>query len=352
LAALSVLTRYESLFVVIPLGLLLLLNQQWKRLLYLIIGAALPVVVLGCLYLAMGWYFFPNSIMVKSAITTQEANWLYGVWVRLYHQLYSTPHVAVLFLLAIPLLIGKLNKNDWQKDSSPAWLIVFGCATLMHCAFASMGWFFRYEGYVLALGFLSLAPFIGAMIHQKKSGEQWYLQTVQWGFYTAILVLLISPYQTHMLSIQKIVPGAKNIYEQQYQMGRFLHQYYEEEAVLANDIGAINYLADLYCLDLMGLGSMEPLKAAQHNRFTTEYTETWCRMQGASIAILYSGWWKEATPPSWRLVGTWTVPEKVTVSEQTVSFYALHADAVRPLSLHLFAFQGELPKDVEVKIFD
>lgn len=351
-AALSVLARYESLFVVIPLGLYLLINKQWKRFLYLSIGAALPVVALGCLYLAMGWYFFPNSIMVKSAITSQQANWFYGVLIRLYHQLYSTHHVAVLFMIAIPLLLGKLNNSHWQKDSSTTWLIVFICAALMHSAFASMGWFFRYEGYVLAFGFLSLAPFIGNFINQAESINRWQPQFFRWGIFAFILVLLISPFQSHMLSIQKIVPGAKNIYEQQYQMGRFLHQYYDEEAVLANDIGAINFLADIYCLDLMGLGSMEPLKAMKHGRFTPEYTETWCRLQGANIAILYSGWWKEAPPTSWRLVGTWTVPEKVTVSEQTVSFYALNAEAVQPLALNLFAFQDELPNDVVVKIFN
>ncbi len=40
-------------------------------------------------------------------------------------------------------------------------------------------------------------------------------------------------------------------------MGLFLNEYYNEDCIAANDIGAINYLADVKCIDLKGLGSKD-----------------------------------------------------------------------------------------------
>ena len=61
----------------------------------------------------------------------------------------------------------------------------------------------------------------------------------------------------------RIPRATKNIHEQQYQMGRFLAEHYEGTTVTANDIGAITFLADIGCVDLVGLASME---AAQLRR--------------------------------------------------------------------------------------
>ncbi len=48
-----------------------------------------------------------------------------------------------------------------------------------------------------------------------------------------------------------------NIYEQQYQMGLFVRRYYQNSTVALNDIGAVNFLADIHCLDLLGLANAE-----------------------------------------------------------------------------------------------
>lgn len=352
LAALAVLTRYESLFVVMPLCLILWMKGEWKRIAYLLLGALVPVVLLGCIYIAMGWYFFPNSIMVKSAINTQESVWIYGVLSRFYHQLFTTTHVTVLFLLAVPPLLWKLREENGLRNEHAGWLFVFITTAILHSAFASMGWFYRYEGYFLALGFISLSTILGewldGLLHQTNS---WQQRFVYYGIPAVIIALILPPFQSNILSFQKIVPGAKNIYEQQYQMGQFLRQYYNGETVMANDIGAINFLADIYCLDLMGLGSMGPLEAGRQGKYSSAFTESWGKVTGAKIAVMYAGWWKEAIPSSWRLTGTWTVPEKVTVGDQTVEFFALEPSAFEPLAFNLIAFQNELPDGVEVKVF-
>src|SRR5690606_27666235 len=117
-----------------------------------------------------------------------------------------------------------------------------------------------------------------------------------------------------------------NLYQQQYQMGLFLQKYYPSETIVANDIGAINYLADVYCLDLMGLGSLEPLQARALGRWNEHFIQNWANTRRADIAIMYDSWWNDLIPRQWILIGQWLTDQKVTVADTTVSFYAITPD--------------------------
>ncbi len=328
------------------------MQSHWKRLICLVAGMWLPVVLLGCLYLSQGWYFFPNSIIVKSAISTHEASLFLGIIDRLYNQIYTNPHIAVLFVVSAAIMVGNLREQKWYQQPRAVWLFIFLVTTVLHCATASMGWFFRYESYLLATGLLGIVPSIHDLV-QSLFARRFVWKDYMIPIPVSILLagLLITPLHTQFLSIQKIVPGAKNIYHQQYQMGRFLKTYYNEETVVANDIGAINYLANIYCLDIMGLGSMEPLKAKARGRLSPEFIDAWARLKNANIAVTYASWWKGAVPSTWILVGTWTVPEKVTVSDRTVSFYALNGDEAQRIASNLLAFKTNLPNDVDVRLY-
>ncbi len=54
--------------------------------------------------------------------------------------------------------------------------------------------------------------------------------------------------------------ASKNIYDQQIQLADFLHKYYRNAKVVANDIGAITYFNNIHLLDTYGLGSIEVAK--------------------------------------------------------------------------------------------
>ena len=54
-------------------------------------------------------------------------------------------------------------------------------------------------------------------------------------------------------------------------MAMFVKSYYEEKGVAANDIGAINYYADIKNLDLWGIGSIDVAKAKIERKYSTEY---------------------------------------------------------------------------------
>ena len=46
-------------------------------------------------------------------------------------------------------------------------------------------------------------------------------------------------------------------YHQQVQMGTLLREYYTGRTIAVNDIGAVNFFADITVIDLVGLASMD-----------------------------------------------------------------------------------------------
>jgi hypothetical protein len=144
-----------------------------------------------------------------------------------------------------------------------------------HMAFASVGWFFRYEAYivlilsVILIGLLNKYVFLQVSQMENKNN---YKLTDKFYNYSAILFLtflFLTPLGTRTgLAFKQYPIAVRNIYEQQYQMGIFLNKYYSGICVAANDIGAINYLADICTIDLYGLANMDVIKYRLGNSYT------------------------------------------------------------------------------------
>lgn len=168
----------------------------------------------------------------------------------------------------------------------------------------------------------------------------------------AIIIVLLSiiiPFGRRLQLTQKDTPiASNNIYEQQYQMALFLKQYYQGANVAANDIGAINYYADINCLDLAGLASNEVLNLIRNNKFNTNNIDELTKNHNTQIAIVYNSWYEQAggLPKSWHNVGEWTITNNVVCGGVTVSFYAVKPDEKDKLLQNLRNFSKQLPIDV------
>ena len=350
LAFLATAFRYETIFVTAPLALMFVARKQWRIALGLVICAALPIVVMGAIQVANGWEFFPASIVRKSVLGQPGMAFFSQIYQRLFGQLFNAGHLLLPYVLCL-IVFWRKHENAWNKERILSG--VYLCAALLHCAAASIGWFYRYEAYLLAIAFLALAP-LGPQLWTKWKGlasgaaklEQRMLQVL--ALTTALMTA--TPYIWNASSIAKIAPGCQNLYQQQYQMGLFLRDYYPGETVAANDIGAINFLADIHCLDGMGLGSREPALAARHGRMGAGFIESWARQEGAAIAVIYESWWRGRLPANWIKVGEWTVDEKVTVAEPAVSFYATSPQQADRLHANLTQFAPRLPEGVTANL--
>lgn len=103
-----------------------------------------------------------------------------------------------------------------------------------------------------------------------------------------------------------ITNGSANIYQQQVESARFLHTYYNDSKVVANDIGAITYFTDIHLLDFMGLGSMEMVKFKIEKKFFDDEVEDFLTKythdNNYQLAIAYEEWLDGHTPKNWKKV--------------------------------------------------
>jgi hypothetical protein len=144
----------------------------------------------------------------------------------------------------------------------------------------------------------------------------------------------------------------KNIYEQQYQMGLFLHGLPAGSTVMANDIGAIAYLADVRLVDLYGLATQETARARREGRVDRALLARLAAPAPPAAVVVYRSWFADAIPADWIQVGTWKVPEEVVVADRTVTFYATRPADAALLARGLAAFEARLPPTVNARLAD
>jgi hypothetical protein len=238
----------------------------------------------------------------------------------------------------------RVSAGIWSRVS--VLLLMFLPMALIHLQYSQPRafWLFRYEAYLVAVGVLvSAAALFGRWEPPNAALGSWT------GLQRAAVcgLLFLSPLTDRAVRAAVIIPQATaNIYEQQYQMGRFLRDYYAGQPVALNDIGAASYLSDAKVLDLVGLASMDIARLRRAGLYTTGNIDEAARDHGIRIAIVYDRWFPGALPPAWIKAGSWRIRSAVVVGSNTVSFYATTPEEHRALTGHLKAFERALPSGV------
>ncbi len=404
LAAGATFLRYESVFLILALCGVLIWRGRWKLALLMSVAAALPIVVYGAISLAQGWYFVPNSLLVKSEgalyVEGDPFNyWLFSVFVTIARQ----PHLLVMFASAALLLT--------TPKAPRALLSVFIIALLLHARFAGVGVNYRYEAYLVALGIVVIAESLMRIqrltaktpredereIHNKenvvgqereeyKSGDfqgyidagehigsplrihkahhsQKYLLVRGWkegkarlaptvpiavrnlGLVLLIVYAVLPLLKRAVETLYSVVPATENIYQQQYQMGQFLRQYYPGTTVALNDIGVVSYVADVHLIDLIGLANMDIARARQTGTYTPQRIGEIAA--NANFAIVYNTWFTQGIPEGWRAVGSWRLTmNNIVLGDSTVTFYAINPSIENRLTADLLDYSARLPAGV------
>jgi hypothetical protein len=339
IAAALTATRYEGLLLVFIACLVLAARRRFAFAIALGVVSLLPPAVYGLVSLAHGWYALPNPVILKGALGEGLSGWrclalvpFLGGW----GELVRTSHLLALVALAGVTLLAR-----WRSPSSRdgTLLIVFIGTAILHLQYARTGWFYRYEAYLVAFGIVAAAVALDDLGDRVR--PRWLPAALA---SAAALVCAVRGVRAHVET-----PGAVgNIYEQQIQMGRFLARYYPGASVAANDIGAIDWLADLRVLDLWGLASREMAEAKLRGRYTTAGIAELAAARGVRVAVIYERWLDGAggVPPEWVRAGRWRVASNVVLGDRTVAFYAVDPAEAGPLGDHLRAFAPELPPGV------
>ncbi|HTM58703.1 MAG TPA: hypothetical protein VL123_09845 [Candidatus Udaeobacter sp.] len=345
--ALAASVRYEALFMVAVLGLLLLAHRRIRLAFACGFAAVLPVALYGFWSRGQGWFLLPNSVLLKAALPSGSVKAvLKNVLDRGLDQLWANPQLLV--LLAASLVLLSLPRPGAEGREHRDALKIYVGTLLLHLELAASGWFYRYEAYLVGLGIW----LVGAGLFDQREHLRAFLSRPGWVRRVAALTLVIAVArplgQRAIRSLEEAPRASANIYEQQVQMARFLERYDHGRPVALNDIGAVTWLANVRLVDLWGLGSLEPARLRLEHRYGPRAIDDISHAAGVEVAILYPGWFKPfgGLPAEWTEVGQWRISRNVVCGADSVSIYAVSPAAVAPLTRELREFDAVLPVTV------
>jgi hypothetical protein len=261
------------------------------------------------------------------------------------------PHLVVLVLGSLFLALYASDKRQALWDSRQVMTAIFVAIALAHIQFCMVALFFRHEAYLVALGVVVIVAQLADQLPEKVFGTPAARALVPKHASGVVLAaLLIYPCLVRAGAALVYLPQAsKNIYEQQYQMALFIKRYYQGSTIAVNDIGAVNFLADVHCLDLWGLGTYEVTKLMHHQKYHTRDILRLSREAGVKVAMVYDTWYAGdigGLPRDWVWVGQWALHDNVVAGGDTVSIYAVDESETAPLIQKLQDFSPLLPKEV------
>jgi hypothetical protein len=353
LAPLVTAVRFEGMFLILAICGLLFLRKRWSYALAFGVCGFLPVVIYGIISVSHGWFWFPSSVLLKGVMPdlTSLSGLFLSLAINAFINLYQGLHVFVLLIAVLLFYVLACGKGRGVFDSRQVMGAILLVTAFPHVEFVQVGPLFRYDAYLFALAVLFLAPQLPIVIPDLPARSSFSPKLVpKYLAAGALALLLFFPLAVKGSRLLWFVPQCTtNIFEQQYQMGSFARQYYQGATVALNDVGAVNFLADIHCLDLWGLANRDVTSLKREHNYHTRDIAGLSKQAGARIAIVYDYWYAGdvgGLPAEWVRVGQWTIRHNVILGGDTVSFYALDPSEVSHLSQCLREFSLRLPRDV------
>ena len=338
--------RFESMFFTVSLAFAVFLRKNFGKSILILLVGFLPILVFGLISVQNGGFFFPNSVLVKGHYPANQNIFesLFGI---LKNGIFMNKSFYKYLLFPLILIFSYLiiyRKKNFKSFLDETLIITIVATALLHSLFAVLE--FRYENYLMIALLMVFVPMISAFLRDFSFNRIKFKQIIP---LVAIAgIALLSVYRmVYIHSYLKL--ASKNISEQQLEMSRFLHQFYKNEKVVANDIGAIAYFSEVQLLDVVGLGSTEVAEIKYQNRNNskeirdknyTEFIKSYTLKNQYKVAVIYPEWFPNRKVPSnWIPVASWTLQgvNKGTAIKRVV-FFALNESEVKPLQQNLQKF--------------
>jgi hypothetical protein len=338
--------RYEGMFLIATVAALYVLRRQWSRGVAIAVLGMLPVVVAGIWFMSQGWFFLPASVVLKGRRIDFHSLDGISIFVRhLVRNMRGYPHVSGLMVVVAVSTAG-LGRRVWHETAGLMGIVFLTVAT-MHTFFAGFGWFYRYEAYLVYLGLMVLVlQWLDVYRHRSPDLVR---PRYRWALPVLFVALGLPMSYRAVCSLRNTPRACANIHDQQVQMARFLHDYYTGATVAANDVGAINFLADIDCVDLYGLADVEVARAKLAHLYDSQEIDRVARSRGATIAIIYKRWFEKygGVPDSWIEVASFSIPDNMVCGDSTVTLYAVDVNAAEDLRTRFAEFKPSLPVGVQ-----
>ena len=346
--------RYEGLFLVAIVCCILLFNKKIATAFLLGFVSVLPIVIFGLYSVSKGSYFFPNSVLLKATpVEVTSGGFVSSISNILVDKLTLakngiTSLATQRLLLILPLTYLLFRKFFGDKNAYVQIILILTVCTLLQLAFASTGWFYRYEAYLV------LCSVVIVCLIFYEYGKAFFSSANKIVLPALAFVALILFFPLVLRSAAaytKAKQACINIYEQQYQMGNFIKQYYNKDTVALNDIGAVSFFKQGGVFDMWGLADIDVARSKKNNYSTPAFLNNLANKKNVKVAVVYDSWFNKALLNNWQKIATWQINNNVICGDSIVSFYALKTQDTTLLKANLVNYQKTLPTDVKIDYY-
>jgi hypothetical protein len=355
LAAVAVMTRFETLWVVAGIGLGYLIDgtmrhhhdrpaffRRVRTVVWLGVAAGAPVAAYAVVNRAMGQGFLPNSVLAKTIISGQHhATLESGSSPKLFiSHLNADSLVALLLIAAIAYVVAA--RPPKRQSIVPAVTLIV--AIVAHTLFDQYGYFERYQAYLIALGVYFVLSAAGEMMLDATHTVVLRPDRTRVVAVVILAALMITPSRWNLVFLTP--RSADNTYQQRYQAALFVQHYYQGRPIATSELGYISLLHQGPITDLLGLGDYEVLEHRKNGSDDRAFYTNLARRRQFPIAIDYPmslGSSPDRTPTTWYLVASWDLHEQAVTSYESLQFWATSPAAAQELRANLADNAHRLP---------
>lgn len=317
--------RYEDVSLTLAVAAVLFFTGC-RRNAAIVFGISLiPLAAFSLFLQGRGLPLLPSSVMVKSAAYYHRSPFRHMLSIAKQNLLTDLQNAETYPVMALTMLLGV---TAWQNGRSLRGYIAGSAALvgILQLAVGHFGWFGRYEVY--ALIFL-------AVMYLELAGTNRIR-------YEHVVVGLLFCASTFIITTLDSPGAAAEVYQQQYQMHRFVTEFYHGNFAV-NDIGRVSYQRNpgTYVLDLIGLAS--PESARQLDKTPQWLNETVAKHH-VPLAMIYPEWFR--VPNTWTPLGKICLTSaRIEAGDPCVVFYSTEHARDQELRADVMAFAKTLPRD-------
>lgn len=342
------LLRYEGGAVAGAVAVILAMVGRRRQAASLIVLVAISYLCFSLFLKSLGLPLLPSSVLVKSrsAATVVSDRGVVDVIRAVFANLkHNASRVHLMMLVAglfTTMLVFHRRREPGAACRVKLTLFAFMVLGAHFVAFRS-GWFYRYEPY--AVGVLLVWALYSLFSEASPSLLFRSRDDALRGLGGLLCLLVFAGF--YVVPAVLTPAAARNIFEQQYQMHRFVTEFWKGPVAI-NDLGWVSYRNPDYVLDLWGLGS-----ARAHEAFV-ERDGAWVSEATArkhiAIAMIYKASFDDMIPSQWQELAVLRLgTPKVTPKEDRVSFYLTDPAELSRATAALNEFAKTLPKDVALE---
>jgi hypothetical protein len=289
--------------------------------------------VFSLFLLSRGLPALPTSVLVKARAYSLSG----GGEMEVIRTMYWGPDVGRLreyawwALLSVAILLAFLAVREKQR--ARRWVLSGALlAAGLQLAIGQFNWFHRYEVYAVAFTVLIAAT---ALVESTRLPR------------AVLFAGVLAAAFPYAQALWQTPAAASNIYQQQYQMHRFLADFYHGP-VAVNDLGWVSYRrpAEVRVLDLWGLASPE---ASRQPDKDADWLDTMTTTHGTGLAMIYPDWYEEGAPDDWSPLATMCITSpRTSVARPCMVFYSTAVGDKAVLTAEIAAFAHTLPPSVKM----